>query len=91
VGPPRKPTPKHAVVAKAIVNNAYIGTNKRRRLNPNTRPRPKSSPSTSDVLLTGDNILATKIATSPPPEKAIGPPKRTSTTVSIYVVTTSVL
>ena len=74
MGPPRhrKPTPKHAATAKAIVNNAYIGANKR-RLNPKTRPRPKSSPRTSDVLLTGDNILATKIATSLPPEKAIGP------------------
>jgi len=93
MGPPRKPTPKHAAAAKAIVDDAYIGADKRRRLNPKTRPRPrpKSSPRTSDVLLTGDNTPATKIATSPPPEKATGPPKRTSATVSIYVVTTSVL
>ncbi len=91
MGPPRKPTPKYAATAKVIVNDAYIGADKRRRLNPKTRPRPKSGPRTSDVLLTGDDILATKIATSPPPEKAIGPPKRTSTTVSAYVVTTSVL
>jgi len=91
MGPPRKPTPKHAAAAKAIVDDACIGANKRRRPNPKTRPRPKSSPRTSDVLLTGDDTLATKIATSLPPEKAIGPPKRTSTTASIYVVTTSVL
>ncbi len=71
MAPPRKPTPKYAAAAKVIVNNAYRGANKRRRLNPKTRP--KSSPRTSDVLLTGDNILATKIATSLPPEKAIGP------------------
>ncbi len=90
MGPPRhrKPTPKHAAAAKAIVDNAYRGADKRRRSNPKTRP--KSSPRNSDVLLTGDDTLATKIATSPPPEKAIGPPKRTSATVSIYVVTTSV-
>ena len=92
MGPPRKPTPKHAAAAKAIVDDAYRGADKRRRLNPKTRPRPKSSPRTSDVLLTGDDTPATKIATSPPPpEKAIGPLKRTSTTVSIYVVTTSIL
>ena len=83
MGPPRKPTPKHAATAKAIVDDAYRGADKRRRLNPKTRP--KSSPRTSD------DIPATKIATSPHPEKAIGPPKRTSTTVSIYVVTTSIL
>jgi len=85
VGPPRKPTPKHAAAAKAIVDDAYIGADKRRRSNP------KSGPRTSDVLLTGDDTPATEIATSPPPEKAIGPPKRTSATVSAYVVTTSVL
>jgi len=77
MAPPRKPTPKHAAAAKVIVNNAYRGANKRRRLNLKTRPksspRPKSSLRTSDVLLTGDDILATKIATSLPPEKAIGP------------------
>ncbi len=91
MGPPRKPTPKHAAAAKAIVDDACIGTDKRRRSNPKTRPRPKSSPRTSDVLLTGDDTPATEIATSPPLEKATGPPKRTSATVSAYVVTTSVL
>jgi len=93
MGPPRhrKPTPKHAAAAKAIVDDACIGADKRRRSNPKTRPRPKSGPRTSDVLLTGDDTLATEIATSPPPEKAIEPPKRTSATVGAYVVTTSVL
>jgi len=71
MGPPRKPTPKHAAAAKVIVDDAYRGTDKRRR-RLNLKTRPKSSPRTSDVLL-GDDTLATKIATSPPPEKAIGP------------------
>ncbi len=34
MGPPRKPTPKHAATAKAIVDNAYRGADKRRRSNP---------------------------------------------------------
>jgi len=71
MGPPRKPTPKHAAAAKAIVDDACRGADKRRRRS-NPKTRPKSGPRTSDVLLS-DDTLATEIATSPPPEKAIGP------------------
>jgi len=96
MGPPhhRKPLSKNALAAKAIVDEACRGADKRKS---NTKPKLKlkSTPRTrtraSDVLLTGDDTPATEMATSPPPEKAIGPQKKTPATVGAYVVTTSVL